>query len=475
MRQTLDMVQHQSQIVSQSQVQFLQILAMCNQEMDVWMTEQYNENPFLERTEHENVAESNGNIHMFSNARQSQSLDSFHYQEPAVFEGQDIRHILLEQLDHRKYSRLEWNVFSLLIDHLEETGFFLMGLDTLSFEHGIPLPVLEKCLGVLQNLEPYGIFSKDIKGCFLKQLEKGENWSFQSEISHSRQLQSEMTNGHSCSRTKKKNQDNISKATLLRIVNEDFEDLIYKKISRLQKKYKISGAEINEYHQILSHLRPCPLHGFGYEKPVYIRPDIICKVENGNLVPYLNEKENTSFSLSDYYFHLMNTAVDSVLKSYLRDRYQSARNLLTNVENRKNTLLRIASAILERQSGFFLYKDMLLPMSMKEISEACSLSISTISRAVRDKYIQYPHGTVAMRDLFIASAETAERTSYSLSPEEAKKAIVAIIQSEDPKQPFNDDEIAARLQEQAIFLSRRTVAKYRKELCIPTSRERRER
>lgn len=439
MQQGIYSVQKQSQIVSQNQVQFLSLLTMCNQEMEVWMTEQYNENPFLERCGFGDIRISDHSS--CSRVQGTQIMDICNYREPAIFEGQDIYHILTEQLRYRDYTALEWEGFSCLIEHLEETGYFLMDLNTLSIGSQIPLSILEKCLGILQNLEPYGIFSSDMKSCYLKQMEM-----------------------YGC-------KDKV----LLRMIAENFEDLLYKKTSKLQKKYKISGAEILKYHQFLSKLRPYPLYGFGYEKPVYIDPDIICKMENDTLVPYLNEKGNSTFSLSDYYSHLMSTTANTELKTYLYGRYQTAKNIMTNVENRKATLLRITNAILERQSGFFLRKDMLLPMNMKEIADACDLSISTISRAVRDKYLQYPHGIVAMRDLFTASAETSERTLYSLSPEEAKKAILSIVQMENPKKPLNDDEIAARLQEQAIFLSRRTVAKYRKELLIPTSRERRER
>lgn len=437
--QQLHFAQHQSQIVSQTQIQFLHMLTMCNQELNSWLEEQYNENPLLDINSPVNTQ---NELSDFSSIRSTQYSDLDTFSEPAVYEGLDLYHYLTEQLRYQDYSQQEWNTIAYLITRLDHRGFFCYDLNQISVETGINRMTLEKCLNSLKELEPYGIFSPNIQQCYLKQLEKRE----------------------------------IYDSLLETLISENLEDLLYKKIGKLQKQYRVSRTAIETYHQLLSVLSPYPLFGFPtFDSPACIIPDIVCRMEQGILVPYLNEHTTRFYGISSIYQNLMQTTENKELKSYLQSRWSAAKQIIMNIENRKQTLLKITRSILKKQSGFFLQNEFLVPMSMKEIAQDCNLSISTISRAVHDKYLESPHRIIAMRKLFTASAEYSKRTRYALSPTEIKHILREIIASENPKNPFQDEELAIRLQEQAIYISRRTVSKYRKELCIPTSRERKER
>ena len=442
MKQQLISIQNQSQIVSQSQVQFLQILALCNQELNTWLEQQYNENPFFEKqnqANERNVTSSVIPIPHISHVHSLQRTD-YTYPEPAVFEGKQLYHYLTEQLRYFDYTKPEWNAFSFLIENIEPNGYFILDLNTVSSQTSISFDTLKKCLSILQDLEPYGIFSPDMKSCFLKQLEK----------------------------------QNINIPKLNTVISENLEDLLYKRISPLQKKYKLKRDEIEEYHTLISKLNPTPIPDIENNTSSYIIPDIICRFSDGKLIPELNSDLSYDYSLSDYYLTLMNQTEDADLKKYLKSRYLAAKNILINIENRRKTLLRITEAVIEKQTDFFYNEGELYPMSMSQIAEICSISISTVSRAIQNKYIHNPYRTMKMKDLFVSSADTSSRNDSSVSPDNVKKQISRIIQTEDPKKPLNDDAIASLLKEQGIAISRRTVAKYRGEMMIPTSRERKE-
>lgn len=420
MKQTLSAAQRQSQIVSQSQVQFLHMLTMCNEELELWLDEQFNENPMLEQT-YRNPSEPP------------------YAPEPVFYEGNDLFHVLTEQLRSFDFSKTEWNIFQLLIEQLDEKGYFTADLDILSTSSRLPLPMLERALLILQELEPYGIFSKNTADCLIKQLEKRQQ----------------------------------NDPLLTKIIQQDLTALLMKKFSPLQKKYHISSGQLEQYHSQLAGLNPYPLFHFENQASIPVIPDILCRFEQGDWIVELNSNSNHIYTLSGYYQTLMNQTAEKELQQYLYTQYQSARNLILNIEKRQQTLLKITRAILQKQPLFFTGKSGLVPMSMSQITELCDVSISTISRAVHAKYLQYPGGMIRMKDLFAASSDTQTRTDISLTPNDVKELISSLIHCEDPKHPFSDDEISARLAEQDIQISRRTVTKYRKELFIPTSRERR--
>lgn len=447
MEQSMYSLQKQQQILSQNQIQFLQLLTMSNQELDLWMNQQYNENPLLER------GESSISMDHFETLPQETASSDFEYSpyletsfsreskrhEPSFWEGQDLFHHLTEQLCYRDYTKLEWKAIHCLIGNLEKNGFFTTDLSALSLENGIPLPVLEKCLQILKTLEPCGIFSSNIQDCCLTQLRR---------------------NGHTDS-------------LLTQILMEDFEALLYKKYSTLYKKYKISSETVCYYHRLLADLYPYPLFDPPQNIVIYPEADIIYTKEQDKWHTSLSKNPQDTYVLSSYYLHCLHSTKNPELRYYLWEKYKTAKNVLHNITQRNQTLLRIADAILEKQKDFFENHDFLVPMSMREIAADCNLSISTISRAVSNKNIQYSKGIIPLRSLFTASSESTPREDSSLSPAEAKKAIAHIISLENPESPLKDEAIASRLREQAIFLSRRTVAKYRTELLIPTSRERR--
>ncbi len=436
----LSNTQKQTPVLTQNQIQFLNMLTMTNQELDQWLLQQFMENPFIEKKMIDNKSLADTSLYQNRGFSSSQK-DNITYKEPVFFEGKELFHFLTEQLRYSDYSKQDWALITYLIYNLDEKGFFTLDLNHAANETGFHKEELESFLHTLQELEPYGIFSSGIAECYMKQLEK----------------------------------KNFSDPILFDILSNNLEDLLYKKMSRLYKKYKISSEQVNTYHQILSELHPYPLMHFQSGEIHHLTPDIICIMENRILVPTLNDSSTGNYSISDYYLSMMQQTKEPELKEYLSKKYTTASNIIKNIESRKNTLLQITKAVIEKQSLFFYHKGHLLPLSMSQIADICELSTSTVSRAIHDKYLQYPGGIILMKELFPSSSEIGERSEFALSPEQVKETILQIIKMENPKKPLSDDEIASTLKCEGIPISRRTVAKYRTEMFIPTSRERKER
>lgn len=435
MKQSIDTIQRQSMIVSASQVQFLQMLAMNSQELEQWLEVQFTENPLLEK---DVPAESP--LSCLSPISHTSSRDDVRsFPEPFFLEGQTIYHFLTEQLRYSDYSDRDWDMITFLICNLDEKGFFTLDLDQTASE--FPRAALERHLNTLRELEPYGIFSPNMATCYLKQLHK---------------LQ-------------------LGDSLLQTVVAQDLDDLLHRRMSRLSRKYHLTSRQVQDYHQILSQLSPYPLFHFQTGNICRTIPDIICRYQGSDLIPELYTADSANYTIHAEYYRMMRQSQDPVLREYLSQKYTLAKQILRNIENRRDTLLRLTTVILEKQAPFFRHRGELLPMNMSQIGELCGVSTSTVSRAIRDKYLQYPGGIIRMRELFVSSSSQDARQENTVSPETVKKIIGQIISAENPRKPLSDDQICAILSSEDISVSRRTVAKYRSALCIPTSRERKER
>lgn len=218
--------------------------------------------------------------------------------------------------------------------------------------------------------------------------------------------------------------------------------------------------------RILSMLNPKPLTG-GSRETQYIVPDILVVREDGTWKAKLNDRWMGDYHLNDYYLRMIGEVRDGELKEYFAEKLKRARYVLDCVEQRRETILKIVYAILDYQSDYFLKNAPLKPMTQEDIAELLHLHATTVSRAVRGKYLQYQR-TVLLKDLFCGSV-SREETATS---EGIKDRIRTLIQEEDKGSPLSDAGLQKRLSEEGIAVSRRTVAKYREQMGIPNSRTR---
>lgn len=423
------------QSLSQSQVQFLQILTMTNQELDVYMEQESMENPLLEREEAFTVSfrlEDSGGTAKRRGAGEGGDLMSF-LSNIAQPEVTDLRRLFADQLARSEFSDGQWRAAMFCIDHLDDRGYFCMPEECAAAQAGVDASDVKYALKKLKKLEPCGCFAAGLSECLLLQLER----------------------------------QGIGDEKLLYIVGERMDDLLRQRILSLAKSISASPERIKQYIAYIGTLTPRPLSGLSGGSTGFIVPDVVCSRSGDQWSVGLNASFFGSYGLSDFYCSMMREAREEEVGSYLRDRYQRARMLLAGVEQRQNLLLRLTALLLENQSEFFR-GGRLRPFTMAEAAGILSVSPSTVTRAVKNKWIQWPEGSLPMKKLFTAGLD--ERGEISAF--QVKEVLDALIRVEDPQKPYNDGQLAELLNRRGIAVSRRTVAKYRAEMGIQSCRGR---
>lgn len=430
--------QSQQQLLSVDQRQSLQILAYTNQELDSFLTEEYLQNPLLDcrRDGQSEIIDSlDGHYEAASSYKDHYTRweedDSDRRGDIRAREPSSLRQQIIGQLSSKDYSAEEWELIDYLIECLDDKGFFTYKSDEIASSYGCSPKMVEKCLKDLKKLEPAGIFSSDITECLLRQLEDRQE----------------------------------NDKVLIRIVSEYLPDLLQGNLSTITRALGITTAKCRSCIRKIGELNPRPIMNTESGHTEYIIPDILISRENGRWKIALNDSWMGEYTYNDYYIHMMQSAEDPELKEYFRSKLERARLIVTSIERRRTTITQIVEVILEYQSDFFLNRGRLVPMTMDSIAQQLGISTSTVSRAIKNKYIQYRR-PILLRDLFSNAA--SENTDASADI--VRKRIEELVRDEDRTRPMSDDKIAKTLKEEGLCISRRTVAKYRQQMGIPDSR-----
>ncbi|WP_290761530.1 RNA polymerase factor sigma-54 [Anaerostipes sp.] len=412
---------HQKQKMSQSQIQSLHILSLDNGELSDFLQNEYIENPILD------YAPAGSGC--------------------AVWERRDfdipeetpdrIKTYLLDQLNQNNYTKGEWQTMKFMIDCLDSGGFFRVPFKELSGLLTIPVREIKKCYEILSGLEPVGIFSRSLPEYLLRQL------------------------------------DHLGQKTpvLEKIIQNHLDDIALGHISTISKSLNISTAKVRENIAWIRNLNSKPLKGFSTEKIEYITPDIIVTHQEDQWDIRLNDDWIGNYSLNDYYVRMLRGTNDSELKQYFRKKYERCRFLIASIEQRRNTLIKITEAILMRQPEFLKNHGSIKPMTMSEVAEDIHMHVSTVSRGIKGKYLQFPCGIISMKCLFSGSSPASDTPMNAVSIKELLRELVSL---ENPKKPYSDQKLSLLLKEKGISISRRTVAKYREQLGIRGTYDRKE-
>jgi len=239
---------------------------------------------------------------------------------------------------------------------------------------------------------------------------------------------------------------------------------------------KVVGKSVEETQRAIEFIRtldPRPGQRYNRSEARLIEPDVAFVKRGEDWVVAMNEEDLPTLRLNQGYRRLLTKdGAEKDVKDYVKERYRSALQLMRNIEQRKNTILRTCEAIVRRQ-GDFLEKgvDALKPMMIKEVAEEIGVHPSTVSRAVSSKYVHTPQGVFELRFFFSEGVNGPEGAATPLML--LKRKVKKLIEDEDPRKPLTDDQIANMLQQQGIDVTRRTVAKYREDLRIPSTHQRR--
>ncbi len=239
---------------------------------------------------------------------------------------------------------------------------------------------------------------------------------------------------------------------------------------------KVLGKTVEETHRAIDFIRtldPRPGQRYNRSEARLIEPDVAFVKRGEEWVVAMNEEDLPTLRLNQGYRRLLTQGDQGKdVKDYVKERYRSALQLMRNIEQRKNTILRTCESIVRRQTEF-LEKgvDALKPMMIKEVAEEIGVHPSTVSRAVSSKYVHTPQGVYELRFFFSEGVNGPEGAATPLML--LKRKVKKLIEDEDPSKPLTDDQIATMLQGQGIDVTRRTVAKYREDLRIPSTHQRR--
>lgn len=219
---------------------------------------------------------------------------------------------------------------------------------------------------------------------------------------------------------------------------------------------------------LLRQLDPAPGASYGSQVPDYTPPDIIVSKQEGRWRARLNPETRPRLSLSPFYANLASQTLDATTSGYLRSQMQEARWFIRSIESRFETLLKVASCILELQNDFFDYgPEAMRPLVLSEVADRIGMHESTISRVTTRKYMHTPRGLYELKYFF--SSHVATKAGGECSSTAIHAIMKTLVAEEDPRKPLSDSRLAALLGEQGIEVARRTVAKYREALNIPAS------
>jgi RNA polymerase sigma-54 factor len=330
---------------------------------------------------------------------------------------------------------------SMIIDYIDEKGYLTVRLEQLHNKDrkDFTLDVFKKALALVQRLEPAGVGARDLKECLLIQMaQSGEDMSFE-----------------------------------YRLVAECMDDLLENHLPDIAKKMNCSIDRINQAVKRLSKLDTSPGLQIGRDRNLPITPDVIVDPpdNSGDYSVRLADSQLPSLRLNNYYLRIAkDEKVSEKARKFLQDSIRSAQWIIDAIEQRKNTLLRVSKSVVKNQRGFFdrgpLY---LRPLPMSKVAEDVGVHLATVSRAVAGKYVQCPWGVLPLRKFF--SGGMQDEAGQAHSWEAIRVKLQEIIDAEDKTKPLSDEQIRKKLDEAGIKnLARRTVAKYRKLLNIPTAR-----
>ncbi len=315
---------------------------------------------------------------------------------------------------------------------------------------------VREALTMVQSMDPSGVAARDVRDCLLLQLRYHQHI-------HEKQ-KANGGNGHGSAEVL---------ADCIAIVRDNLRALQTKQFKEISKAVGRSVEAVMAAFEYIKTLDPRPGLRYNQEETRLIEPDVAFVKHGDEWLVMMNEDDVPVLRLNPTYKRLLyKETAEKDVRNYVKERYKSAIQLIKNIEQRKQTILKVCYSIIERQRDFLEHGiDQLRPMMIKEVAEEIGVHPSTVSRAVSSKYVHTPQGVFELRYFFSESVNGPEGGGTSLLI--LKRRVKKLIEEEDPARPLTDEQITKILQSQGIQVTRRTVAKYREDMNIPSTHQRR--
>ncbi|MGA2536061.1 MAG: RNA polymerase sigma-54 factor [Terracidiphilus sp.] len=337
------------------------------------------------------------------------------------------------------------------------------------------LALVRQAIDLVQHLDPSGVGARDLRECLLIQIAMQQQ-EFGHLYGNPSADQEEDPPGVSQSDVEDEIDERRRSMEVAALIVDRHLSLLQKRdVKDLARAAQITVAEAHSGVEFIRTLDPRPGRQYNREQTRLIEPDVVFVKRGAEWEVAMNEEDLPSLRLSSRYRRMLvaeNT--DKEVKEYVKERFRSAMQLMRNIAQRKSTILRTCEVIVRRQKDFLDQGiEALRPMMIKEVAEEIGVHPSTVSRAVANKYAHTPQGVIELRFFFSEGSNGPEGADTPLLV--LKRKVRKLIEDEDVRHPLTDDQLAAMLQAQGIQLTRRTVAKYREDLGIPSTHQRRRR
>ena len=342
-------------------------------------------------------------------------------------------------------------------------------------EYSAALEVIRRGIDLVQHLDPAGVGARDLRECLLIQIAAQQH---EFKELRARQTPDPAEDPHGQFRAEAEAQWEERRRAMevaALIVDQHLQLLQKRDVKDLARAAHVTPAEADNGVEFIRTLDPRPGRLYNREQTRLIEPDVVFIKRGGEWIVSMNEEDLPSLRLSSRYRRmLVAEGTDKEVKDYVKERFRSAMQLMRNIAQRKSTILRTCEIIVRRQQDFLdIGVEGLRPMMIKEVAEEIGVHPSTVSRAVANKYAHTPQGVIELRFFFSEGSNGPEGADTPLLV--LKRKVRKLIEDEDAVHPLTDDQLAAMLQAQGIQLTRRTVAKYREDMNIPSTHQRRRR
>ena len=452
MRLSYDLILEQSQklIMTPELRQAIELLQFNSLELKEYITNELEENPMLESAganeEFENLDKYKDDndidwkeyLEKYDDisyrAQVDKNVKEYNY-ESFISHGPTLREHLLSQLSLISLENKEYKIGENIIYNIDENGYLSTSIEDIAKFMKSNIEEAKILLDIIQAFDPVGVGARDLKECLLIQLRDRKDV-------------------HPCTQT---------------IIEDYLEDIGYNRVQKISKELGLELVEVQDICDYIKNLEPKPGRTFRGESgdARYITPDAEIKLVDGEFVVIINDSTGPKLNINNYYKELMKSEGDKDTIDFLNEKFNSAMWVIRSIEQRKSTIRKVIESILKFQMDFFIEGEKSLKsLTLKDVAEDIEMHESTISRATNGKYVQTPRGLFELKYFFSSGilSEEGELSSTSI-----KVTLKEIIDNENNKKPYSDQKIAELLKEKGINISRRTVAKYRDELNIPSS------
>jgi len=362
----------------------------------------------------------------------SDAEEKYQYMMDSLSEATSLHDQLLEQLSLSELNDYEKKIAEIVLGNIDDDGYLQLDVEDLLALPNFPAETLDKILDTIHEFDPPGVGARDLKECLLLQLKRAGK-----EASQEYQL----VEGH-----------------LDLLGRHKYED-----IARVMG---LTLDRVKELAEAVAKLDPKPGHNFSEARIEYVTPEIILEKKDGEYVITQNKKPYPNLFISQKYLQMLKDPKTSKeVKIYIREKITKSKHFIQSIDQRMNTIYRIAVEIVRIQRDFFDHGvSKLKPLNMKTVAELLEVHETTVSRATTGKYMQTPRGLLSMKYFFNPGIQTA--SGEFISNESVKAALGEIIRDEDKLKPYSDAKLVTLLEEQGMKIARRTVAKYRDQLRI---------